>query len=79
MMRTALNAVLLLLVLAPLTQAQARRAPYGLPAGALVVEVRPLELMDGKKRALVLWMLRPKKYPRGSDEIYTCPEETQGL
>ncbi len=23
-------------------------------------------------------MLRPKKYPRGSDEIYTCPEETRG-
>jgi hypothetical protein len=59
-------------------QAQARRAPYGLPAGALVVEERPLELTDGKLRTLVLWMLRPKKYPRTSDEIYTCPEETRG-
>jgi hypothetical protein len=23
-------------------------------------------------------MLRPKKYPRGPDEVYTCPEETRG-
>lgn len=78
MMRTALYAFVVLLALAPSAQAQARRPPYGLPAGALVVEERALELKDGKKRALVLWMLRPKKYPRGGEEIYTCPEETRG-
>jgi hypothetical protein len=78
MMRNALYAFMALLVIAPAAQAQARRAPYGLPAGALVVEERALELQDGKKRALVLWMLRPKKYPRGPEEFYTCPEETRG-
>ena len=77
-MRIAPHALVALLVLAPVAQAQARRAPYGLPAGALVVEERRLELGDGKKRALVLWMLRPKQYPRGSEEFYTCPEETRG-
>jgi len=78
MMRNTLYAFVALLVIAPAAQAQARRAPYGLPAGALVLEERPLELEGGKTRALVLWMLRPKRYPRGSDEIYTCPEETRG-
>ncbi|HEX8338019.1 MAG TPA: hypothetical protein VF621_14885 [Pyrinomonadaceae bacterium] len=78
-MRTTLSAVIALLLHAPAAHAQARRAPYGLPAGALVVEERRLELGGGKQRALVLWMLRPKKYPRGpGDEPYTCPEETRG-
>jgi hypothetical protein len=78
-MRTPLTGFILLLVLATTSQAQARRAPYGLPAGALVVEERALELEDGKKRALVLWMVRPQKYPRGDEEeSYTCPEETRG-
>lgn len=77
MMRTSLIAFTLLL-LAPAVQAKAQRAPYGLPAGAHVIEVRALELEAGRKRALVLWMLRPKKYPRDSTEIYTCPEETRG-
>ena len=67
-----------LLALCPPRQAQTRRAPYGLPAGAVVVEERPLELGGAKRRALVLWMLRPKKYPRGPEEGYTCPEETRG-
>jgi len=78
MMRNALYAFVALLVISPAALAQARRTPYGLPAGALVVEERALELEGGRKRALVLWMLRPKKYPRGSEEIYTCPEETRG-
>jgi hypothetical protein len=77
-MRTSLAAFILLLLSAPTSQAQARRAPYGLPAGAQIVEERALELTGGKKRSLVLWMLRPKKYPRGDEEIYTCPEETRG-
>ncbi|MFL6257784.1 MAG: hypothetical protein ACJ74T_22485 [Pyrinomonadaceae bacterium] len=80
MMRNALCAVIVLFVLATLAQAQARRAPYGLPAGARVIEERPLELQDGKARALVLWMVRPKKVPfeGGDDDIYTCPDETRG-
>jgi hypothetical protein len=78
MLRSALATVLVLLACASSAPSQTRRAPYGLPAGALVVEERPLELKDGKKRALVLWMLKPKKFPRGSDEFYTCPEETRG-
>jgi hypothetical protein len=78
MMRKTLAAVASLLALACVTQAQARRAPYGLPAGAVVLETRRLELGGAKQRALVLWMVRPKKYPRGGEELYTCPEETRG-
>lgn len=78
MMRTALNAVVVLLLLAPVAQAQARRKPFRPPAGGHVLEVRDLELKDGKARSLVLWMVRPKKYPRGPEEFYTCPEETRG-
>lgn len=78
LMRTALAAFTVLLSLAFSTQAQSRRPPYGLPVGAQVIEERALELKDGKKRALVLWMLRPKRYPRNGEETYTCPEETRG-
>ena len=80
MMRTALSAFIALLLLLPAAaHAQRRRAPYGLPARALVVEEARLELKDGKRRALVLWMLGPKRYPRDpGDEPYTCPEETRG-
>ncbi|MFL6332310.1 MAG: hypothetical protein ACJ754_03110 [Pyrinomonadaceae bacterium] len=78
MLRTALAAVIILMTLALSAPAQSRRPPYGLPAGAQVVEERALELEGGKKRALVLWMQRPKKYPRNGEEIYTCPEETRG-
>ena len=77
-MRTSLAAFILLLLLVSTGQAQARRTSYGLPAGARVIEVRQLELANGKARALVLWMRTPKKYPRDSDEFYTCPEETRG-
>jgi hypothetical protein len=78
MMRTALNVVVVLLLLTSGAQAQGRRKPYRPPAGGRVIEVRDLGLKGGKGRALVLWMHRPKKYPRGSDEFYTCPEETRG-
>jgi hypothetical protein len=78
-MRNSLYALFLLFALGCAAQAQTRRPPYGLPAGARVIEERPLELGAAKKRTLVLWMLGPKKYPRGAgDEIYTCPEETRG-
>lgn len=79
MMRTTLKAFVTLCVLVCAAQAQARKAPYGLPVGTAVVEERRLELADGKKRALVLWMHRPKNYPRDpGEESYTCPEETRG-
>jgi hypothetical protein len=80
MTRRPLTAFVLLLLLVPTTRAQTRRAPYGLPAGARVIEERALELRDGKKRSLVLWMVGPKKYPRSEEdgETYTCPEETRG-
>ncbi len=78
MLRGALAALVMLSSLADGAWAQARTPPYGLPAGALVVETRRLELGGVRNRALVLWMLRPKKYPRKEGEIYTCPEETRG-
>jgi hypothetical protein len=79
MMRITVVTLAALLALAPFAQAKTRRAPYGLPAGAHVLETRQLELVGAKKRALVLWMLRPKKYPRDmTGEPYTCPEETRG-
>jgi hypothetical protein len=77
-MRAAPKVFVVLCALACLAQAQTRRAPYGLPAGARVVEERALDLGPAKKRKLVLWMLRPTSYPRDSEEGYTCPEETRG-
>jgi hypothetical protein len=79
MMKATLTAFTLLLALATPARAQTGRPSYeGLPAGAFVIETRPLELGAAKKRALVLWVLRPEKYPRDSEEGYTCPEETRG-
>lgn len=80
-MKATLTAFTLLLALACTARAQTSRPPYeGLPAGALVVETRGLELGGSKGRELVLWMLRPKKEPfqGADDEIYTCPDETRG-
>ena len=77
-MRATLKTFVILCALASVAQAQTRKTPYGLPAGARVVEEQTLDLGDGKKRALVLWMVRPKKYPRDSVDFYTCPEETRG-
>ncbi|HEV2913408.1 MAG TPA: hypothetical protein VGX92_09010 [Pyrinomonadaceae bacterium] len=66
------------LVLA-LPSVQRRNPDYGLPAGARIIEVRPLKTKAHADRALVLWMLRPKTNPReAADEIYSCPEETRG-
>ncbi len=78
-MRTSLKAFALLLLLATLGHAQTKHAPYGLPAGARVLEERALEVKGGKRRSLVLWMLRPKRNPRDlPGEPYACPEETRG-
>jgi len=52
----------------------------GLPAGAVVLETRKLPSAKHSDRALVLWMLSPKKNPSGyePDDIYTCPDQTRG-
>ncbi|MBL8205094.1 MAG: hypothetical protein JNM09_12750 [Blastocatellia bacterium] len=52
---------------------------YGLPEGATIIETRPLVSNAHQNRALVLWMLNPKRNPREpADEVYTCPEYTRG-
>lgn len=52
---------------------------YELQAGALIVETRNLSSKTHPNRALLLWMINPRKYPRDTpDESYTCPEETRG-
>jgi hypothetical protein len=73
-MRSPLSlACALFLLAAPAAPAKSR--DYGLPAGAFIVETRPV----APDRALVLWMLDPTKHPREStDELYSCPEETRG-
>jgi hypothetical protein len=78
-MNKRLAVFMVALLLAPFAHGQTARRGYGLPAGAFVVETRPLDLGQTRHRALVLWMLRPSKHPRdASDEFYTCPEETRG-
>lgn len=54
--------------------ATATQTKYALPAGSLVIETRVVN----PERTLVLWMQNPQKYPRGNDEIYTCPEYSRG-
>jgi hypothetical protein len=78
MMKFAFAAFILVFAVAHVATAQTRRTPYGLPAGALVLETRPLDLGGARNRALVLWMLKPSRYPRDPGETYTCPEETRG-
>jgi hypothetical protein len=59
--------------------AQAQNPPYGLPAGAKVLETQNLNSATHPNRVLVLWMIKPKRYPRSDpQETYTCPEETTG-
>jgi hypothetical protein len=73
MKTTALLAYILLLA-AP-SFAQRKGPDYNLPAGALIIEAQPVNT----NRALVLWMLNPKRVPRDApDEPYACPEETRG-
>jgi hypothetical protein len=53
--------------------------PYGLPAGAVVIELQAVPGRWGAHRAIVVWLLKPKKYPLGyCPEEYTCPDETRG-
>ena len=59
--------------------ASSQTDPYGLPAGAQIIEVQPLQSMKHPHRALVLWMQSPLKVPRDNpDDPYTCPEYTRG-
>jgi hypothetical protein len=74
-MRTILSLLFLLL----LFPAQALSQRYELPSGARVIETRAIPSKAHRNRALVMWMLRPKKNPRDTPgEPYTCPEETRG-
>ena len=72
--------LLLLLCLAASVPAYSQDVEARLPAGAVILERRNLPLGNQLKRALVLWMLNPKKNPTGyePDEIYTCPDHTRG-
>src|ERR1700753_2632705 len=49
---------------------------YPLPPGAKIIETQAVK----PNRALVLWMIDPKKNPRmgGTDDIYSCPDYTRG-
>lgn len=63
-------------VLAP---ALANASPYGLPAGAVVIESQIVPGQWGAHRAIVVWLLKPRKYPLAyGPEQYTCPDETRG-
>jgi hypothetical protein len=63
------------LLLATSSFAQRKGQDYKLPAGALIIETQPVK----ENRALILWMLNPRRIPRDvADEPYTCPEETRG-
>ena len=61
-------------------QAFGQSSIRGLPAGAVIVETRKLPSGKHPDRALVLWMVSPKKNPSGyePDEVYPCPDQTRG-
>lgn len=59
--------------------AQCLSQSYNLPAGALIVETRPVPSKSHPNRALLLWMINPTRNPReDEDDPYTCPDETRG-
>lgn len=62
------------------TSSFAQSGIRGLPAGAVVVETRKLISAKHADRALVLWMLNPKKNRTGyeRDDIYACPDQSRG-
>lgn len=66
------------LVLAVPALAQGVPRPHGLPRAALVIERESLEASGHPDRALVLWMLSPKKVPSLDPYVYACPDETRG-
>ncbi|HEX8177022.1 MAG TPA: hypothetical protein VF543_18165 [Pyrinomonadaceae bacterium] len=74
-MKTLLSLLFLLL----LFPAQALSQKYKLPSGARIIETRAIPSKAHANRALVMWMVNPKRNPRDTpDEPYTCPEETRG-
>lgn len=74
-MKTLLSLLLLLLFFPAQGQSQA----YKLPDGARIIETRRVPSKAHPNRALILWMISPKKNPRDPPgEPYTCPEETRG-
>lgn len=74
-MKTLLSLLLLLFFF----QAQSLGQTYRLPAGARVIETRAIQSKAHPNRALVMWMINPKRNPRETpNEPYTCPEETRG-
>ena len=57
----------------------ASEPPYGLPSGAVVIETKVVPRKWRANRAIIVWMLRPKKNPLAyGPEEYTCPDETRG-
>lgn len=71
-----LIAALAIVFVVPVTASQPR---YGLPAGAVVIETHTVPPRWRANRAIILWMVRPKKNPlRYGPEEYTCPDETRG-
>lgn len=56
--------------------AQQTSQNYGLPNGALIIEIHPIRA----NRTLILWMLNPVKHPNENpdSDFYTCPDETRG-
>lgn len=71
--------VLITTVSVPLP-AQSENDP-SLPAGAVVIERASVPTTTHPDRALLLWMVSPRKYDRGplsESNPYTCPEWTLG-
>jgi hypothetical protein len=76
-MRTTLFALACLVLFGSVAFGQTD--PYGLPAGARIIEVRPVPSSQHPHRALLLWMQSPLKVPRDNPaDPYTCPELTRG-
>lgn len=72
--------VITCLLLCLTSQAFSKTKIRGLPAKALVVEMRQLNFRSHGNRSLVLWMLNPKKVPSdyGSEDVIPCPDQTRG-
>jgi hypothetical protein len=62
------------------SQAQAQSKIHGLPKGALIVETQKLPSVKHGTRALVFWLLNPKRNPSdyGSEEPIPCPDQSGG-
>src|SRR5882724_6735832 len=71
--------IAVLLTIFSTTPATAAGPPYGLPAGAVVIESKAVPQQWRANRAIILWMVKPKKNPLSYGPLeYTCPDETRG-